>query len=223
VYCGDDPINAADPYGLSWDGAKYFANVGYGQAICGTLTSPYTIGSYYWENGVSWETTRSLVSGMWQSFCADWSAAWNGDCQAFGRAFGGVLITVGTAAAPFAKGVRSAPTTVAAATKPLNSLSFSAKSLQHTVSRGHAKDFGVLGNWNKQMAQKVELAIRTHCAAPQTLMMRGYYRGQPALFFVNPNTRLAAIFDSRGSYITGFVLSEEQAQYLFTSGRKLNP
>jgi len=69
------------------------------------------------------------------------------------------------------------------------------------------------------LAQKVELAIRTHCAAPQTLMMRGYYRGQPALFFVNPNTRLAAIFDSRGSYITGFVLSEKQAQYLFTSGR----
>lgn len=87
------------------------------------------------------------------------------------------------------------------------------------MSRGHAKDFGVLGNWNKQMAQKVEQAIRAHCAAPETLMISGYYRGQPALFFVNPNTRLAAIFDSSGNYITGFVLSEKQAQYLFTSGR----
>lgn len=69
------------------------------------------------------------------------------------------------------------------------------------------------------MAQKVEQAIRAHCAAPETLMISGYYRGQPALFFVNPNTRLAAIFDSSGNYITGFVLSEKQAQYLFTSGR----
>jgi hypothetical protein len=41
---------------------------------------------------------------MWAGFCADWQAAWEGDAQAFGRAFGGVLITVGTAAAPFARG-----------------------------------------------------------------------------------------------------------------------
>ena len=37
LYCGNDPLNAADPYGL-WDWAKYFRDVGnvfvgYGQAI----------------------------------------------------------------------------------------------------------------------------------------------------------------------------------------------
>ena len=59
---------------------------------------------YYWENEVSWESTKQLFGGMWAGFCADWQAAWAGDAQAFGRAFGGVLITVGTAAAPFARG-----------------------------------------------------------------------------------------------------------------------
>lgn len=114
LYCGNEPVNWADPYGLDWDWRQYLRDVGnvfvgYGQAIWGVITSPYTIGAYYWENGLSWESTRSLVSGMWQGFCADWSAAWNGDSQAFGRAFGGVLITVGTAAAPFAKGGVTAP------------------------------------------------------------------------------------------------------------------
>lgn len=108
LYCGNDPLNAADPYGL-WDWAKYFRDVGnvfvgYGQAIWGTLSSPFVIGQYYWENGVSWESTKQLFGGMWAGFCADWQAAWEGDAQAFGRAFGGVLITVGTAAAPFARG-----------------------------------------------------------------------------------------------------------------------
>jgi filamentous hemagglutinin len=109
LYCGNDPLNAADPYGLDWDWAKYFRDVGnvfvgYGQAIWGVISSPYTIGKYYWENGVSWESTKQLVGGMWSGFCGDWQAAWEGDAQAFGRAFGGVLIAVGTAAAPFAKG-----------------------------------------------------------------------------------------------------------------------
>jgi len=108
LYCGNDPLNAADPYGL-WDWAKYFRDVGnvfvgYGQAIWGTLSSPFVIGQYYWENGVSWESTKQLVGGMWAGFCADWQAAWAWDARAFGRAFGGVLITVGTAAAPFARG-----------------------------------------------------------------------------------------------------------------------
>jgi len=109
LYCGNNPLNAADPYGLDWDWAKYFRDVGnvfvgYGQAIWGVISSPYTIGKYYWENGVSWESTKQLFGGMWSGFCGDWQAAWAGDAQAFGRAFGGVLITVGTAAAPFAKG-----------------------------------------------------------------------------------------------------------------------
>jgi len=70
LYCGNDPLNAADPYGLDWDWAKYFRDVGnvfvgYGQAIWGVISSPYTIGKYYWENGVSWESTKQLVGGMW--------------------------------------------------------------------------------------------------------------------------------------------------------------
>jgi uncharacterized protein RhaS with RHS repeats len=122
LYCGNDPLNAADPYGLDWDWAKYFRDVGnvfvgYGQAIWGVISSPYTIGKYYWENGVSWESTKQLVGGMWSGFCGDWQAAWEGDAQAFGRAFGGVLIAVGTAAAPFAKGgtVPKTPATASAA------------------------------------------------------------------------------------------------------------
>jgi hypothetical protein len=40
LYCGNDPLNAADPYGLDWDWAKYFGQVGnvcegYGQALLG--------------------------------------------------------------------------------------------------------------------------------------------------------------------------------------------
>ena len=109
LYCGNDPLNSADPYGLDWNWAKYFRDVGnvfvgYGQAIWGVISSPYTIGKFYWEHGVSWELTKQLLGGMWSGFCGDWQAAWAGDAQAFGRAFGGVLITVGTAAAPFAKG-----------------------------------------------------------------------------------------------------------------------
>jgi hypothetical protein len=72
LYCGNDPLNAADPYGL-WDWAKYFHDVGnvfvgYGQAIWGTLSSPFVIGQYYWENGVSWESTKQLFGGCGQVF-----------------------------------------------------------------------------------------------------------------------------------------------------------
>lgn len=41
---------------------------------------------------------------MVEGFCRDWSAAPSVDSQAFGRAFGTVLIATGTALAPFAKG-----------------------------------------------------------------------------------------------------------------------
>ncbi len=109
LYCANDPINNSDPSGLDfWDDVRgYFSHMGnvfagYGEAIWGAIISPYTIGSYYWEHGVSWESTKGLLSGMWEGWCAEWSAAWQGDSRAFGRAFGATLI----AAVPFAKSVR---------------------------------------------------------------------------------------------------------------------
>jgi len=47
---------------------------------------------------------EAVVWGDVGRFLCGLAAAWAGDAQAFGRAFGGVLITVGTAAAPFARG-----------------------------------------------------------------------------------------------------------------------
>ncbi len=84
------------------------------------MTSPITIGAYFWQNGVSWKSTKGLVSGIWQGFVADWSAAAQGDCQAFGRAFGGVLIAAGSVAAPYARSLpRAAPGPVRGGANPV--------------------------------------------------------------------------------------------------------
>ena len=73
---------------------------GYGNAIVGTITSPYQMYKYFRQNGVSRCSTTNLFVGGFHSFIDGLVST---DPQKFGQSFGTVLITAATVAAPFAK------------------------------------------------------------------------------------------------------------------------
>ncbi|CUU35366.1 MAG: hypothetical protein KatS3mg021_1824 [Fimbriimonadales bacterium] len=73
-YCGNDPINHADPSGL-WATGSYIGDVGqvfagYGYCLWGLLTSPINLYSYFQQHGLSldspWNLLKQGVSSWWR-------------------------------------------------------------------------------------------------------------------------------------------------------------
>jgi hypothetical protein len=85
----------------------------------------------------------------------------------------------------------------------------------------HALDFGVTGNYNPINATAFEVALQKHVSHLDTQVLAGTYRGKPATFYINPNTRLTVIEDAGGNFVSGWKLSKPQFQHVRTHG-KLN-
>jgi hypothetical protein len=82
----------------------------------------------------------------------------------------------------------------------------------------HADDFGVSGNYSSANAEQFEGALRSHISDPNTQLVNGTYRGQPADIYFNPNTENAVITDKAGNFVSGWKLSQDQIKYLTTTG-----
>ena len=96
------------------------------------------------------------------------------------------------------------------------------KPLNHAYQRGHAADFGVSGNWNRQNAQKFKDALDNHMDnAPLTGIgtFRAGSKGSTwVTHYYDPATGLWAAYDSGGNFVAAWKLSPAQIQYLISHG-----
>jgi hypothetical protein len=83
----------------------------------------------------------------------------------------------------------------------------------------HALDFGVTENYNQINAAAFQAALQKHVANKNTQVIKGTYRGKPAMLYVNPNTRQTVIEDALGNFVSGWKLSKEQLQYVLIDGK----
>jgi hypothetical protein len=86
----------------------------------------------------------------------------------------------------------------------------------------HAAEFGVAGPFNKANGQAFVNAIDRFTRNPSTLQIRGTFRGQEAIHYVNPDTGLHASFAARGpnvgEYLGGWTSEGDQLTHLLQYG-----
>lgn len=88
--------------------------------------------------------------------------------------------------------------------------------LQHAFK--HAKDFGIVGNWNKANGAAFRRSIQSHIDDSATEIIQGTYRGNPVHHFYNPKTNLNVIRDENMNFLSGWKLSAQQQRYVTTTG-----
>jgi hypothetical protein len=113
-----------------------------------------------------------------------------------------------------------ADTDVARALDALNApqtLSIASSQLQKKFI--HAANFGVSGSPNKQNLQAFENAIQAHVNSGATQAINGTYRGNAAIIHVDPQTGLAVITDTAGTFISGWRLSAQQLWHVLNGGK----
>jgi hypothetical protein len=96
------------------------------------------------------------------------------------------------------------------------SLNISSKKLQMKFK--HACDFGITGNFNKINAARFGVAINNHVNSPMVKSIKGTYRGQPVIHFIDPNIGLNTIFTLSGEFISGWKLKLPQLQNVLKRG-----
>lgn len=82
-----------------------------------------------------------------------------------------------------------------------------------------AGQFGVQGNWSRATGEAFRRAIEAHVRNPNTLVRQGFYRGQPATHFYDPQTGWNVIRDAAGNFWSAWRLDPSQAWHLLRSGR----
>lgn len=86
----------------------------------------------------------------------------------------------------------------------------------------HASQFGVDGPYNKANGQAFISAIEQFTKSPDTEIISGTFRGQPAIHYVNPETGPHASFAASGpnvgQYLGGWQSSGDQLAYLLYNG-----
>jgi len=87
----------------------------------------------------------------------------------------------------------------------------------------HAAEFGVTGPYNKANGQAFIGAIEQFTKHPNTIQIRGTFRGQDAIHYVDPDTGLHASFaangPSVGEYLGGWKSGGDQLTYLLQQGK----
>ncbi|MBV8361280.1 MAG: hypothetical protein JO189_25590 [Deltaproteobacteria bacterium] len=78
----------------------------------------------------------------------------------------------------------------------------------------HASDFGINGNYSLENAARFAKALNDFVHSSDVIVLQGMFRGQPAIFYLDPKTRLNVIADRAGRFVTGFRLSTQQLDYV---------
>jgi hypothetical protein len=95
--------------------------------------------------------------------------------------------------------------------------SIPAKQLQSKFK--HAGDFGVKGNYSKATAGRFAKAIKDHIKLKSTETIKGKYRGQDSIIFIDRSSRIGVITKSDGQFISGWKFTAEKVSHLFTKGQ----
>ncbi|RYY72835.1 MAG: hypothetical protein EOO52_20275 [Gammaproteobacteria bacterium] len=82
----------------------------------------------------------------------------------------------------------------------------------------HAVDFGVVGNYSKANAGKFSSAINQHINSAGVQTIKGTYRGQSVIHYLNPNTGLNVISSPSGQFMSGWTLNPAQLQNVLKHG-----
>jgi len=82
----------------------------------------------------------------------------------------------------------------------------------------HAEDFGVTGKFERSTASAFRDAILQHVKDPAHIVIEGKYRGNSAVFHVNPESRLVVIQKTGGQFLSGWKLSAQQLKYVLERG-----
>ena len=98
-------------------------------------------------------------------------------------------------------------------------ITFRRGQLQHAFDRGHAKDFGILGNANNRTLSEFSSAVQRHVDSVNSLAIQGAFRGTPVTHFVDPTTRLNVTRDASGNFLTGWKLNPKQLESVLTNGK----
>lgn len=80
----------------------------------------------------------------------------------------------------------------------------------------HAKDFGIIGNYDSINAEKLKSALLSHLNDPDIQTLLGTYRGVRVIHKFNPNTGINVILDQQEKFISGWKLSPDQIKSLLT-------
>lgn len=83
----------------------------------------------------------------------------------------------------------------------------------------HAQDFGVTDPRGKDGFANFEGAVKKHVEDPETLHIDGTYRGNPAILNYNPKTGLVVVQSPTGEFVSGWKLSQAQADNVLHQGK----
>jgi hypothetical protein len=114
------------------------------------------------------------------------------------------------------KGLETFEKQAATRDQELSSLSYPEKQLQAKFK--HAKDFGIEGNWSKTAAKSYEEALEEFAKNPNNTMKAGTYRGEPATFIYNEESKMCEILRPDGTYWSGWKLTDDQLEFMIKKG-----
>ncbi|WP_139070795.1 colicin D domain-containing protein, partial [Paenibacillus sp. KS1] len=102
--------------------------------------------------------------------------------------------------------------------KGLRNVTVTEKKLQHEWK--HAKDFGILGNWNKKQGALYSQAISKHLESSTDVWM-SKYRGQEVFVHYDSATGIGSYIDMDGGYVGGWKFSDDQLKFHRENGTKI--
>jgi RHS repeat-associated protein len=97
-------------------------------------------------------------------------------------------------------------------------LMISERNLQKVFTK-HGSDFGMTGNWNPGRATETSRLINSHINGPGVKAIKGTYRGQDVVHYLDPQSGLNVISDPSGIFIGGWKLGPEQINSVTANGR----
>jgi RHS repeat-associated protein len=92
------------------------------------------------------------------------------------------------------------------------------KTLQKMFGK-HGADFGLKGNWNPSRATDISRAIHIHINDAAVKIIKGTYRGEDVVHYVNPNTGLNVFSNLSGELLGVWKLGAEQLKSVLKTGR----
>ncbi|WP_373925191.1 colicin D domain-containing protein [Duganella sp. sic0402] len=96
-------------------------------------------------------------------------------------------------------------------------LYFSHRQLRHAYKHAHC--LGIAGQASNVTLDAFRLALTRHVQSLDTRLVQGSFRGIPVTHFVNFRTGLNVMRDSRGYFLSVWILSAVQMMHMVNGGK----
>ena len=96
-------------------------------------------------------------------------------------------------------------------------LTFSKNNINHEYDK-HAYQWGVTGNRNNANLEIFKQTLQKHMNKPNVQVIKGTYRGDPAIFYYEPSTNMTVFTYPNGQFWGAWKFTVDQAEYLKTTG-----